>query len=384
MLNSRGNFHRSTVAALATAVLVLTACTGDPVEDSSDADGSATTPSESTPTPSESTQAEPIDVNAADNLDPCTIVPRKTWLTFVPQGERDTARAQPELTDLPLGPKTMSGGFTRDGHPQYACVVTYGARDPEPAAAWGWYLGPFTAQMINKMYADLGGTEHNMGTYAAVTGGDPITTNAVGLIGVDTGFFVVVDAPLTSRSRVEMEPAEDGTGDVFVMDRRKLEVLDLMSLRAGSQPRILLPDGCPGPRDAAITSVMGKVEFARGSNDGEGEQFCLYRNPERGTVLRLQGGAGTQEGLQELLDDLAADGRDKDRFAGSSGAEGRVVTTTTGSAAGNLIDTDERRYVLADLDPEFLVDDAPPVPRKALITLLESFYASEPAATTVE
>lgn len=76
-----GELHRSTVAALATAVLVLTACTG---EDSPDGDGSTTAPSESTPTPSESTQAEPIDVNAADNLDPCTIVPRKTWLTFVP------------------------------------------------------------------------------------------------------------------------------------------------------------------------------------------------------------------------------------------------------------------------------------------------------------
>lgn len=263
-------------------------------------------------------------------------------------------------------------------------MVTYGARDPEPAVAWGWYLGRFTPQMINKMYADLGGTERNMGSYVAVTGGDLLTSNAVGLIPPDTGFFVVVDAPLSSRSRVAMEPAEDGTDDVFVMDRRKLEVLDLISLNRDEQPRVLLPEGCPGVRDPAITSVMGKVTFARGSNDGEGAQFCLYRNPERGTVLRLRGGTGTQEVLEDLLDDSAVDGLDKDRFESSSGAEGRAVTTTNGIAVGNLIDVRDLRYAFADVDREFLVDDAPPISRQAVITLLESFYASEPGATTVE
>lgn len=372
MVKPRGTFDRSIVATLAAAVLVLTACTG---EGSSDADGATTTPTESTPTSSESPAAEPIDVGAADNLDPCTIVPRKTWLTFVPKGERDTARAQPELTDLPLGTKTSFGGFTADGYPQYACVVTYGARDLEPAGAWGWYLGPFTPQMVNKMYAELGGTEHNMGGYAAVTGRDTLTSNAVGLGDDNLGFFVVVDAPVTSRTT---------TDDLSAMDQRKLEVLDLLSLRQGAQPRTLLPAGCPGVRDAAITAVMGKVKFARGSNDGEGGQFCLYRNPDRGQVLRLRGGAGTQEVLDGILDDSAADGRDKDRFDGSSGAEGRAVTTTTGSAVGTLIDDVALRYAFADIEREFLVDDAPPVSRPDFIALLESFYASEPGATTLE
>lgn len=381
MLRPRGTTCRPILALVACAALLLTACSGDPREDSPGRDDSTTSPSEST-SESASASAEPIDVDATDNLDPCTIVPRDTWLTFVPKNQRDTARAQQQLTELPLGATSRVGTFTNDDHPKYACVVTYG--DAEAAVAWGWYLGPFTPQTVNKMFADVGGTEHDMGTYVAVTGGGFLTANAVGLTPYDTGFFIAVDAPVSSKSRLEKEPAEDGSGEVFAMDRRMLDVLDLIDERADTQPRVLLPEGCPAVDDPAIRSVMGKAKFARGSNDGEGQQFCLYRNPDRGAVLRLRGGTGTQDALEDLLDASASEGRAKDSFEGSSGAEGAAVTSTTGSATGTLVDLDELRYAFADVTPELLEGDAPPVPREAFIALLESFYASEPGGTTVE
>ena len=392
MLKSRGTTCRSRLPALVGAALVvLTACQGDPSSSPSDDSKSTTTPtsdsvaesvekalSEATESPTDETA---FDIDAPENLDPCSIVPRDTWIELVPRKGRDTAQTDQLLVDNAL-PIRSGGAIAYEYYPKYACVVTYAdGPDAEQAAlSWGWYLGQFGPPKVNKMYADLGATKYDRGTYAALTGGDLITSNAVGLSPPHTGFFVVVDAPASTDRRQEMEPDEDGKGEVFTLDRRKLEILDLLAPYALEQPPVQLPEGCPGARDAAITAVMGKVTFARGHKNGDGKQFCLYRSTQRDTVLRLTGGVGTEDVLDDFLEGSADEGRKQDQFEGSSGAQGRAVVDTRGLATGTLVDPDEPRYAFASVEHSDFVYDSPRIPRPALIELLESFYASVPTA----
>ncbi|UUZ60000.1 hypothetical protein [Nocardioides sp. B-3] len=320
-----------------------------------------------------------FDVNAAENLDPCMMVPKETWLTFVPKGNRDDARARQQLLDRPLGTTSLLSTFIKDEYPKYACVVTYDSPKTEiSAVAPGLVprpLSPAEGQQDLRRWGRDGARPRHL---RRCDGGDLLTANAVGLTSYDAGFFVTVDAPIGSDRRLDQEQDADGKGKVFRMDRRMLDVLDLIAEYKDTQPPIQLPEGCPEPQDSAITAVMGKVRYARGSHDGEGTQFCLYRNPERGTVLRLRGGAGTQEVLDGLLATLEAEARQQDRFDGSTGARGRAATASNGLAAGSPVDTEELRYAFADVEIDDFERDAPKIPRPALIELLEAYYASEP------
>ncbi|PUA81744.1 hypothetical protein C7S10_06670 [Nocardioides currus] len=350
------------MVATAAILLVLAGC-------SSDSGGSERDEGPEASASSASPDQPAIDPEAVENLDPCSLVDRDTWMTFVPRAGRATARTDTQLVDRTLGATSVAGGggLETDDYPKYGCEVSFEKGDGRATTAlsWGWYLVDLPPQKVNRIVASAGGETHNQGFYAAVTSGDLLSSTAYGVLPPADGSWVAVAAPINSKARLAGEDDPLGT-----MDDRMLEVLDLVAASGDATP-ILLPEACPDPEDELITSVIGDVAQARGSDDGAGRTVCLYRNQEEDATLRLR--MGSDPGVvSELADGTGTSGQDA--FEGPDGTDGAAASAPSGLAAGYLVESAGSSYASASVEQQ-IAHQTPRVDEGALTSLLEAAYS---------
>lgn len=366
--HGRARAKVTTLAGLLGAALLLSGCSGGAEEPDAEPTATGTSTSGSV----ESSPEEPaVDPEASENLDPCSVVARKAWVTFVPRAQREAARLEPQLVDRALGLKSLigGGGLEADDYPKYGCEVRYdgGGGRETTAIAWGWYLVDLPPQKVNKIVASAGGETHNQGSYAAVTSGDLLVSTAYGVLPPDNGFWVAADARIDSKPRLADSDSPLGT-----MDERLLGVLDFLAPQVDKTP-ILLPERCPDPTEPDITSVIGEVKQARGSDDGEAELVCLYRNQQQDVTLRLRVGSDAPETVAHLLEGSGEDGRKQDSFEGPDDTVGAAVTSPNGIAAGYLVESSRSTYAIASVEQQ-IPHQTPRVSRSALIRVLEAAH----------
>lgn len=361
--------------ALLLATVLLAGCSGGS-SDPSDGEGEPTDAtsegtSESTSESADPEPAEPeptADIAAAENLNPCESLLPEEWRSFVPAAQRDSVRLHTELTSS-ITLLDAIGGLIQDDTPKYGCVVSHPDQDggEVDVAAWGWFLGPFGPDDVNEILASAGGTATDRG-YAAITTTDFISINGYGYhANEEVGFWVMVKDSAARRFR-EMNPAqrEKSTAEL-------LAVLDSLSLERDEQPRVLLPEACPPPDDPQVRAVIGRATTARGSDDGAGKIQCLYRNPERDRLLRLTAGPIPQEQADALVADATGPGQEN-AFPVDEGDAGiAVVVPASGTARSAIVHSDELLSAFAAVEFGNLGVEAPSIPRRAVIDLLQAF-----------
>ncbi len=365
---SRAQATRATFAGLLGAMLVLAGCSGDPDEPDAQPAGPGTSTSATT----ESSREEPaVDPEAAENLDPCSVVDREAWETFVPRAQRDAARLEPQLVERTLGIVSLLGarGLQADDLPKYGCEVRYveGGGEETTAIAWGWYLVDLPPQKVNMIVATAGGKTHDRGTYAAVTTTDLLSATAYGIVPPGNGFWVAADSEFGSKARLAGSDSPMGT-----IEERLLSVLDFLAPQVDKTP-VLLPERCPEPADRDVAAVIGEVQQARGSDDGAGELVCLYRNEQYNATLRLRDGSDAPETVADLLDGRGVGVREQDSFEGPGGTIGEAVTASTGVGVGYLVESSRSTYATASVEHQ-IPHQTPRVPREALIRVLEAAH----------
>lgn len=353
-------------AVTALTLLLLAGCSREGDRPDADQRDDESTSAPTTSSPTEATEPA-VDPEAPENLDPCSLVDRDVWITFVPRADRATARIDPQLVDRTLGARSLvgGGGLEADDLPKYGCEVASvdEAGRVTPVLSWGWYLVDLPPQKVNKIVANAGGETHNQGSYAAVTSGDLLVATAYGVLPPDSGSWVAADVPINSKARLAGSDDPLGT-----MDDRLLAILDLVAT-SGDKTPILLPDLCPEPEESLVTSVVGEVNQARGFNDGEGRTLCLYRNEQEDATLRLRVGSNP-----EAVTSITEATTGQDPFEGPDGTEGEAVTTADGTATGYLVESSGSAYAFASVEHQ-IPHQSPRVDRQALTALLEAAYA---------
>lgn len=360
------------LSALLLATLLLAGCS-DGSSGSTDGDGEPTTSSSASTDaddpadgdePDEPAEPEPTaDTAAAENLNPCESLAPEEWRPFVPKAQRESVRLHTELT----GPITLLdaiGALIQDDTPKYGCVVSYPGKGGKEVdvVAWGWFLGDFGPDNVNRILASAGGDATDRG-YAAITTTDIASVNGYGYHANEKIGFWVIAKDSAARRFAELDAAQrKRTTD------RLVAVLDSLSLEHDEQPRVLLPEACPPQDDAQVRAVIGKATTARGSDDGAGKIQCLYRNPDRDRTLRLTAGPIPQE----QADALAAER--KNTFPADEGDTGiAIVIPGSGTASSALVHNDDLLATFAAVEFGNLGVKAPSVPRPAVIELLQAF-----------
>ena len=355
--------------ALLLATLLLAGCSGGS-SDPADGDGEPSTGASTSPDADGSDDAEEpaepeptADAGAVENLNPCESLTPQEWRPFVPKAQRESVRLHSELT----GPITLLdaiGALIQDDTPKYGCVVSYPGKDGDEVdvVAWGWFLGEFGPDNVNRILSSAGGTATNRG-YAAITTTDIASVNGYGYHSNEQFGFWVMAKDSAARRFDELDAAQrKQTTD------RLIAVLDSLSLERDDQPRVLLPEACPRQDDPQVRAVIGTATTARGSDDGAGKVQCLYRNPDRDRTLRLTAGPIPQE----QADTLAA--QDDDTFPVDEGDAGiAIAIPASGTASSALVHTDDLLASFAAVEFGNLGVKAPKVSRPAVITLLKSF-----------
>ncbi|GAB3036939.1 hypothetical protein GCM10011376_32150 [Nocardioides flavus (ex Wang et al. 2016)] len=363
----------SPLLAVLLATVLLAGCTGGSSEPSGDGSEPTNGASESSESPDETTEpAEPeptVDVAAVENINPCESLAPQEWRPFVPRAQRESVRLRTELTG-PITLRDAIGALVLDDTPKYGCVVSYRDKDGDEVdvAAWGWFLGEFGPDDVNRILASAGGTATNRG-YAAITTSDFTTVNGYGFHGnEDVGFWVLVKDSVVRRFEQGDAAKRQKTTD------KLLAVLDSLSLDRDDQPRVLLPDACPRNDDSRVRAVIGRATTARGFDDGAGRIQCLYRNPERDRTLRLTAGPIPQEQADALAADAARPAKREYAFPVDEGDTGIAVAVRGGGTASSaLVRSEELLATFAAVEIGNLGVRAPDVPRQAVIDLLTSF-----------
>ncbi|MDR7255354.1 hypothetical protein J2X46_004356 [Nocardioides sp. BE266] len=358
------------------AALLLAGCSGGS-SDPADGDGgpSSGTSGSTDADPTESADpAEPeptADPAAAENTNPCESLDPQEWQPFVPKAQLESVRLHTELT----GPITLLdaiGALIQDDTPKYGCVVSYPGKDGNDVdvVAWGWFLGKFGPDNVNRILSSAGGTATDRG-YAAITTSDILSVNGYGYHANEEVGFWVIAKDSAARRFDELDPAKrKATTD------KLLAVLDSLSLERDDQPKVLLPEACPGQDDPQVRAVIGTATTARGSDNGAGKIQCLYRNPGRDRTLRLTTGPIPQEQADAL-----ASQKGKDTFPVDEGDTGLAIAVPgSGTATSALVHTDDLLASFAAVEFGNLGVKAPNVPRPAVITLLKAFDSSVTAA----
>jgi hypothetical protein len=369
--------HRSGLRSplsLFLAALLLAGCSDGPSNPADDEPTNGTSESTDADDPAGTEEpevpAEPepsADVAAAENINPCESLTPQEWRSFVPRAQRDSVRLHTELTGSATL-QTAVGALIQDDTPKYGCVVSHPDEEGNEVdvVAWGWFLGKFGPGNVNEILASAGGTPTDRG-YTAITTSDFTTVNGYGYhANEEVGFWVMAK---DSAYRRFQEGNEDKRKKV---DEKLLAVLDSLSLKRDDQPRVLLPEACPGQDDPEVRAVIGKATTARGSDDGVGKIQCLYRNPERDRVLRLTAGPIPQEQADALAADASRQG--KNSFPVDEGDVGiAVVVPAAGTASSALVHTDELLSAFAAVELGNLGIKAPKVARPAVVALLQAF-----------
>jgi hypothetical protein len=352
------------VFAPAALLLALTACSSS-TDDSGGEAKSSSSPStgaslSSSPEPSATASAPPEPAV----LDPCQMVPEETWQQLLPAKRRDHVVLKRLFT-------TTSGILIQDTRVRYACAVTFDDSDDSPVI-WGYYPGTFTADDLRKLLDAAGGTEiTNQLGFPAVTTGDFGSSDAYGIVG-STGLFVTILEELDS---------------VVTGDRTKKKVPIAMLRALGEQvdptepqPERLLPDFCPAVDSPELVAVHARVDVGRGGDDGQGHQWCLYRDVRAGSDLRLEAYHFTDEYFQTFYDQTKGNPNGVDMFDGPPGMIRMISLGEDGSADSIVLDPDSHYYVDANL--EYQQSKHRTVDGKAFIALAAVVFESVSTAAT--
>ncbi len=352
------------------ALLTLTACSdGDGSDEatarpssshgtSTGASDSPTDPPGATPSAEDTPSAPPEQ----EVLDPCQMVPDETWQKLVPPKR---------LADVVLDRifTTTSGILISDPRVRYACAATFSG-DEDTAMIWGYYPGTFTTGDLKKLLKGAGGTEisDQLG-FPAATSGDFTSSDAYGIVG-STGLFVTVGEKMNS---------------VLTGDRAKNKAIIAMLRALGEatdpaapQPEALLPAFCPAVGSPELTGVRPTVDYARGGDDGNGHQWCLYRDVKATADLRIEAYHYTDDYFKQLYDQTKRNPNGVDMFDGPPGMIRMVSIGEDGSADSIILDPDHHYYL--DVNLRYAQDKRRKVDRKAFVDLAGTTYESVLAA----
>jgi len=291
------------------------------------------------------------------------MVPKDTWQRLVPAKRRAHVVLKRLFT-------TTSGILISDSRVRYACAVTFDDNDDIPMI-WGYYPGRFTPDDLKKLLHGAGGTEiSNQLGFPAVTSGDFTSSDAYGIVG-STGLFVTVMEKMDS---------------IVTGDRTK-ERLTIAMLRAlgghvdpaDPQPKILLPDFCPAVGSPELEAVHARVDVARGGDDGNGHQWCLYQDVRAGADLRMEAYHFTDEYFHTFYEQTKHNPNGVDMFDGPPGKIRMISLGGDGSADSIVLDPDSRYYV--DTKLTFLQSKHRKVDRSSFIELTGTVFDSVTAAS---
>ncbi len=349
-------------AAPLALILALTACSDDDGAEEASSKPSTSTETSATPSPTGSPTASATEAAEPEVPDPCQMVPEPTWQELVPAKRRSHVVLKRIFT-------TTSGILISDSRVRYACAVTFNDND-DTAMIWGYYPGTFTADDLEKLLDSAGGTEisDQLG-FPAVTSGDFASSDAYGIVGT-TGLFVTISEKADS---------------IVTGDRAKNRVLIAMLRALGEQsdssepqPKVLLPEFCPAVDSPHVAAVRGRVDFARGGDDGIGHQWCLYRDVRAGADLRLEAYHFTDEYFLTFYDQTKGNPNGVDMFDGPPGMIRMISIGDDGSADSIILDPDHHYYLDANL--QYQQSKRREVDRQAFIDLAGATYESVLAA----
>ena len=202
-----------------------------------------------------------------------------------------------------------------------------------------------------------------------MTSGDFSSSDAYGIVGT-TGLFVTISENVDS---------------VLTGDRTKQRVtIDMLRSLGGQveptqpQPEVLLPEFCPAVDSPQLSAVRGRVDFARGGDDGSGHQWCVYRDVRGGADLRVEAYHFTDEYFQAFYDQTKTNPNDVDMFDGPPGMIRMISIGDDGSADSIILDPDHHYYLDASL--QYVQAKRRKLDRQAFIELAGTAYASVLAA----
>jgi hypothetical protein len=356
----------STLAGLACSVLLLSGCSGGGSGSEDSPSGSpAPASSSASGSPSASPSAPASEAAETEVLDPCEMVPEETWHQFLPPKRVDHAVLTRRFV-------TQPGILINDDRTRYACQVGFDDNDSVPLM-WGYFPGSFFSDDLRKLLKGAGGTPivRQLG-FLAFTSGDFISSDAYGIVGT-TGLFVSADEKVNS-----ILPGNKRTSE-------KLLVSVMRSLgkhvdASVVQPKRQVPDLCPAPAGGEVSAAYGEVDLARGGDDGDGHQWCLYRSVGRRADLVLDAYHLTDKYFDSFYASTRKNPNGVDMFDGPPGLIRMVSIGEDGSGDTILLDPETRLYVDAKLS--YGQTKRRDLDRKSFLALAQSFYES--VAETVD
>ena len=205
--------------------------------------------------------------------------------------------------------------------------------------------------------------------FLAYTTGDFTSSDAIGLVG-STGLFVSVS-----------EESDSIIKGGRTKDRLLVAVMQALGDAAepeAAQPKVLLPAYCPAVDSPELTPVLRRVDYARGGDDLNGHQWCVYRDTKALAQLRIEAYHFTDEYFDSFYDETKGNPNDVDMFDGPPGAIRMISIGEDGSADSIVLDPDSHFYVNANL--VYQESKRRKVDRKAFIELTGSAFESVVAA----
>lgn len=352
--------NRPTLAGLVCSALLLTGCSGG---SGSEDDSAGSAPSSSSASasggPSASPSASATEAAGTEVLDPCDMVPEETWHRLLSPKRVDHAVLTRRFV-------TQPGILINDDRTRYACQVGFDDNDSAPLT-WGYFPGTFFSDDLSKLLKGAGGTSitAKLG-FLGVTSGDFVSSDAYGIVGT-TGLFVSADEKIDS-----ILPDQERTPD-------KLLVAVMRSLgkhvdASVVQPKRQVPELCPAPAGDEVSAAYGAVDLARGGDDGNGHEWCLYRSVRRGADLRLDAYHFTDTYFDSFYASTRKNPNGVDMFDGPPGMIRMVSIGEDGS--GDTIVLDPKTHLYVDAKIGYAQTRRRDLDRKALLALARSFYES--------
>ncbi|MCW2793046.1 MAG: hypothetical protein JWO76_2144 [Nocardioides sp.] len=352
------------LATLLASTLLLSGCSGgssdDPAEDTAGST-SATASGSATSSPS----ATPTEDATAEVLDPCAMVPEETWHKMLTKEQvRHAVLTRRFINHL--------GILISDDRTRYACEVGFDDSDKAPIT-WGYYPGPFFSANLRKLLKGAGGTPATVELgFLGYTTGDFISSDAYGIVGT-TGLFVSVDEKVNS-----ILPGHKRT-----KDKRLVAVLRQLGKHVDASvvpAKRDVPGLCPAPGASEVAAAYGKVDLARGGDDGDGHQWCLYRQVEAGSDLRLEAYHLTDDYFEDFYASTRKNPNGVDMYDGPPGMIRMVSIGEDGS--GDTIILDPATHLYVDAKITYGQTKRRHLDRLAFLALARTFFDS--VAETVD
>ena len=147
---------------------------------------------------------------------------------------------------------------------------------------------------------------------------------------------------------------------------------------AAPQPETLLPEFCPAVGFTRAGGGPPRVDYARGGDDGNGHQWCLYRDVKATADLRIEAYHYTDEYFQQFYDQTKRNPNGVDMFDGPPGMIRMISIGEDGSADSIILDPDHHYYL--DVNLHYVQNKRRKLDRKAFVDLAGTTYQSVLAA----